>query len=72
MSEDIDGAEMAILDMLGDKLKSAVIEARSRTGDATIMARVSAGAVLVERGAPLKHTAPMTDDDAVTHLSALV
>lgn len=40
---------IGILDMLGDELKALVLAARSRTGDATIMASCTAGLWSIER-----------------------
>jgi hypothetical protein len=60
------------LDMLGEDLKAAVLDARTRTADGTIMARIAVGLVSVERGTP----AAVLEDglslaDGVAYLGAL-
>lgn len=72
-----------MLDMLGDRLKTALVEARGRTGDSSIMARIGAvpgggepppgfvpGLVSVERDGH-DPVFGLSEDDAVAHLEAL-
>lgn len=47
-------AELFVLDMLGPELKAAVLGARERLADDTVMARIAKGLVYVERGDPLE------------------
>ena len=71
MSGELTGAEVFQLDMLGEDLKAAVLAARARTKDSSVMARVSETMVTVERGNPLVASDPMHHDDAIAHLVAL-
>lgn len=73
-------AEMFVLDMLGDNLRDAVIKARDRLEDETIMARIGGHnpaqpqleLVHVERGDPAEILEDgMTPEDAVAFLAAL-
>lgn len=59
-----------ILDMLGDELKSAVMDAQTRLADDTIIARCEAGLWLVERAAVSVATG-LTYDAAVAAVVAL-
>lgn len=59
-----------ILDMLGDGLRDAVVQAQTRLGDDTVMARCENGVWLVERGGAELVTG-LTYADAITHVAGL-
>jgi hypothetical protein len=61
-----------VLDMLGDDLKAAVLEARTRLADDSIMAEIFAGLVLIYRGDPVAVIAQgLGHDEACAQLAAL-
>ena len=75
-------AENVVLDMLGPELKEAVLAARVRLADDTIMARIARGLVYVQRGDPLEVShgveeegdivaGELSYEDAVTYLNGL-
>lgn len=62
--------EFRLFDMLGDTLASAVNDARTKTGDDTIMVRIEAAQHIVERGGK-DLQGGLSEDGCVAYLAGL-